>query len=265
MSRLVNIYLAAHVQQARLTKLMESVFAGFWLGVLTPSDLEAVDDAYYVGIGRKATSPIDYANPDYNKRGLFTWERAAIESHFAPKASIALLAAGGGREVLALRQLSFSVDAWECQPEFIDAANTLLVAEGYEPSVSYAARNRAPAGSDSYDALIIGWGTYTLIRGCEQRIALLRDLRGMVDNGSPLFLSFFARRPRDRQLRVTVSVGNLVRQVLGRDVLEMGDSLDPNFVHWFDEDEIRSELAAGGFELTYFRWAPYGHAVAVAR
>jgi hypothetical protein len=122
-----------------------------------------------------------------------------------------------------------------------------------------------PASSKSYDAAIIGWGAYTLVRGRDHRVALLREFRAKVDAGAPLFLSFFARRPRDRRLRVTARVGNAVARAFHREALEMGDDLDPNFVHWFSQAELQSELSAGGFELTYFRGLPYGHAVALAR
>jgi hypothetical protein len=48
---------------------MQSVFTGFWLGILSPSDLDSVDDAHYVGVGGKRAGPIDYASTAYNKRG----------------------------------------------------------------------------------------------------------------------------------------------------------------------------------------------------
>jgi hypothetical protein len=261
MSRLARTYLTTRARQDRLLHLVQSVSIGVWLGVLSPADLDAVDDAYYVGSDRTAKSPVDYANADWNRRGLAPWERAAIEAHFPPGASIALLGAGGGREVLALRRLSYAVDAWECQPGFVEAANALLVAEGHEPTVHHAPRNTVPAVSKSYDAVIIGWGSYTLIRGRERRVELLRGFRSLVGDGSPLFLSFFARNPRNRQLLATARVGNAVARVLGREAVEVGDSLDPNFVHWFSQDELESELHDGGFELTYFRPTPYGHAV----
>jgi hypothetical protein len=175
-----------------------------------------------------------------------------------------VMAAGGGREVLALRHLSCRVDAWECQPDFVAAANELLVAEGFEPSVIYAPRNTVPAGADVYDGLVIGWAAYTLIRGRDGRVALLRELRTRVEAGSPMLLSFFTRRPADLQFRIAAGVGNLGAADLGRERLELGDLLEPKFVHRFVEDEIAAELSAGGFELKSFVAAPYGHAVAVA-
>jgi hypothetical protein len=263
-NRLVRSYLWSRVQEARLIRLMQAAFTGFWLGVLSPSDLDAVDDAYYIGADGKRAGPIDYASIEYNKQGLFEWERRAIEAHFPSGGLIALMAAGGGREVLALRHLSCRVDAWECQPDFVLAANELLVAEGFEPSVTHAPRNTVPAGGEVYHGLVIGWGAYTLIPGRDRRVALLRALRTRVETGSPLLLSFFTRRPGDTQPRIAAGVGNVVRQILGRERLEVGDLLEPNYVHRFVEDEIASELSAGGFELKSFATAPYGHAVALA-
>ena len=141
------------------------------------------------------------------------------------------------------------------------AANELLLAEGFEPSVNYAPRNTVPAGSEVYDGLVIGWGAYMLVPGRDRRVTLLRELRSRVDTGAPILLSFFARRRRDVQLRIAADVGSFVRRILGRERVEVGDSLEPNFVHWFLEDEIASELAAGGFTMEFFAAAPYGHAV----
>jgi hypothetical protein len=263
-SRLVRAYLWSRVFKARISRLIESLFTGFWLAILSPSDLDSVDDEYYLGVSGKRTSPIDYANTAYNKRGLFEWERSAFEEYFPAGASIGLMAAGGGREVLALRNMSFEVEAWECQPHLIDAANELLVAEGFEPSVTYAPRNAVIAGTKIYDALVIGWSTYTLIPGRSRRITLLRELRTKVKAGSPMLLSFFARRPGGVQFRIMAGLGNVGRRLLGRERLEEGDALEPNFAHWFLEEEIASELAEGGFELKFFSATPYGHAIALA-
>jgi hypothetical protein len=52
--------------------------------------------------------------------------------------------------------------------------------------------------------------------------------------------------------------------MLGRERLEMGDDLQPNFVHRFVEVELAAELSAGGLELQSYAVAPYGHAVAFA-
>jgi hypothetical protein len=260
-SRLVRAYFGMQAHRNRLVRLIHATFTGFWLGILSRADLDSVDDAYYVG---DQQSSIDYSNTEYNERGLFEWERAVIETHFPDSGSIGLMAAGGGREVLALRQLSFHVDAWECQPELVAAANELLVEAGFKPSVRYAPRDSIPTGTTTYDALIIGWGAYMLIPGSKRRIALLRELRTRVQEGSPILLSFFTRRPGDRYVYIAAGFANIARRLLRRERVEAGDWLEPNFVHYFIEDELASELTAGGFELKSFTVAPYGHAIAIA-
>jgi hypothetical protein len=260
---MVRIYLWSSVQRTRLIRLIQSLFTGFWLGILTGSDLDSVDDAYYVG-SEKRSSPVDYTSPEYNKRGLFEWERKAIEDNFTPGGSIALMAAGGGREVLALRKMSFQVDAWECQPDLIAAANALLAAEGFEPSVTHAPRSTVPVGTRMYDGLIIGWGSYMLVQGRPRRVALLREFRARVAVGAPILVSFYTRRSGDAYVRLVARVANLGRLLLGRERVQVGDLLEPNYVHRFTEDEIASELADAGFALTSYGAAPYGHAVARA-
>jgi hypothetical protein len=174
------------------------------------------------------------------------------------------MAAGGGREVLALQRMSFRVDAWECQPELVAAANALLASEGLEPSVVYAPRSTVPAGQGRYDGLVVGWGSYMLVQGRNSRVALLRALRTRVDEGSPILLSFFTRRSGDSYVRLAAAVAIVVRVLLRREGAQPGDMLEPNFVHRFTQSEIASELAEGGFELKSYVAAPYGHALGLA-
>ena len=243
-----------------LLRRLESVLIGFWLGMLSYEDLLIVDDMYYVGQGRQH-SPVDYRSAEWNTRGLFGWEQEAVTAHFAPGASLMLLAAGGGREVLALRRLSYAVDAWECQPDLVVAANALLSEEGLEAAVRHAPRDTVPPGDKRYDGAVVGWGAYTHTRGRSARVKLLRDLRKRVRDDSPVLLSFWVRRSADSSYRVVAAVGNLMRVATGGPRIEIGDYLGPNFVHVFEEQEIRSELAAAGFELICYRTKPYGHAV----
>jgi hypothetical protein len=261
--RTVGVYLWSRRQVGRFFRVFMAVFTGFWLGALTRAQLEAVDDEYYVGTGERF-DPIEYSNTAYNKSGLIAWEQKAIQTHFPIGGSLVVMGAGGGREVFALRRMSFEVDGWECQPQLVEAANRLLVSEGFEPTVTYVPRDAVPTDTKRYGGLIIGWGTYTLIEGRRRRIAVLRALRSKVDAGAPLLISFYARRAGDRRYLITAAVGNAIRRLIGGRRLEVGDYLDPNFVHLFHEQEIADELAAGGFVMEAFAARPYGHAVARA-
>src|SRR5687768_14260267 len=73
---------------------------GFWLGVLSDARLRALDEAYYEGEWA-------YRTAEWNERGLFGWEQAVVDEHFAGLERIAVAGCGGGREVLALRARGF--------------------------------------------------------------------------------------------------------------------------------------------------------------
>lgn len=260
---LAHVYFRSRNLVGRYFRVVMALFTGFWLGVLSRAQLERLDDLAYEG-RTKRHNDIDYLSESHNRRGLFAWETEALERHFPARGRLALLGAGAGREVLALRQRSYAVDAWECQPAFVAFANQLLASDGFEPAVTFVPRDVVPEGPTGFDGVIVGWGTYTLVPGRHRRVALLRALRDKVEPGAPILCSFYVRRPGEARFAITTFVGNIFRRILGREAVELGDYLDPNFVHMFTEDQIAAEFEAGGFELRSFASAPYGHAVGVA-
>jgi hypothetical protein len=245
-------------------KLLGAVVTGAWLGVLSRSTLNAIDDLYYVGGESKRFSPIDYQDDEYHRLGLWSWEQSAIDQHFRPPGSVAVLGAGGGREVLALRKLGFEADGWECQPAFVATANRILREAGFPASVAEVPRDEVPAGDARYSGAVIGWGVYTMIQGRSRRVALLTALRRRMSGGAPMLLSFFPRKEHETRFRLTTTTANLGRTLLGRERVELGDYLEPNYVHYFSEPELRAELEEGGFRLLTYAAHPYGHAVAIA-
>lgn len=260
---LVRVYFRSRDLVGRCFRVVMAVFTGFWLGVLSRSQFERVDDLSYEG-NRKRHNAIDYLSEAHNRQGLFGWEVEALDRHFPARGRLALLGAGAGREVLALKERSYDVEGWECQPAFAAFANDLLARDGHDPAVTVVPRDVVPEGPNGFDGVIIGWATYTLVPGRHRRVALLRSLREKVEPGTPLLCSFYVRRPGEAAFVITAAVGNVFRRILGREPVELGDYLDPNFVHMFIESEVATEFAAGGFELRSFSPRPYGHAIGVA-
>jgi hypothetical protein len=260
---LVRTYFASRDLVGRYFRVVMAAFTGFWLAVLTREQFERVDDLAYEG-RTKRHNGISYLTEAHNRQGLFRWETEALADHFPERGRLALLGSGAGREVLALRKRSYEVDAWECQPAFVEFANQLLASEGLEPAVTVVPRDVVPDGPSGYDGIIVGWATYTLVPGVHRRVALLRALRAKVEPGTPILCSFYVRRPGEAAFTIATFVGNTFGRLLGREPVELGDYLDPNFVHMFTEDEIAAEFEAGGFELRAFAASPYGHAVGVA-
>lgn len=203
-----------------------------------------------------------YRDDAYTGSGLRTWELDALARHFPREGSLLVGAAGGGREVVALCRRGFRVDAFECVDALVDYCREALPRLGVSARVLPAAPNAVPAGLGAYDGLIVGWGGYMHIAGRSRRVAFLRSLRGHVDPGAPLLLSFFARTDPSRALRLTFRIASALRRLRrSTDAVEYGDTLDGTFDHRFVREEVASELAAGGFELVAYATEPYGHAV----
>ena len=248
----------------RVLRGVWAAFNGFWLGVLSRSALEAVDDLYYTGRGDRQYSSVNYSDPTYNERGLYSWEQDIIATHFDPPGPIGVAGAGGGREVLALRRLGYTVDGWECQKQFVESANELLVRHGFEGTVSWAPKNQIGDSTGPYNGFIVGWGMYTLIHTRAERVALLRMIQSRMNDGAPLLISYFFRGPSNRTYELTAMTANVIRRATLRPPVALGDSLEPNLVHYFTHEELSAELAAGGFHPVLHRTQGYAHTVSLA-
>ena len=254
----VRAYLASRRGLQHLFSAADALLAGFWLGLLDRETLHQVDEQYY-------SQSTLYVDDSYNRRGLFAWERAAIETHFQDCRRLLLIGAGGGREALALARLGYQVDGVECHPGLAAYANRLLAAEGLAAHIHPTPRDAVPAHGGPYDGVIVGWGAYMLIQGRRRRIAFLRALRAQALPSAPLLLSFFARQGTERRYRLVAAMANFLRRLRRRDLAQVGDALEPNYVHYFTEPELTAELAEAGFDLCYYATRSYGHAVARAR
>lgn len=228
--------------------VLQAVYDGVWLGLLRRADLHAVDERFY---DRNAP----YHGDAHNLRGLFDWEKTALES-FDGCRRVAVLGAGGGREVLALSKLGYDVEGYECNAALVRYAAELLPRQGCTARVTLLPRDEVPTVAEPFDGVILGWSAYTLIPGRAHRIDLLRRLRPLVRPGGPLLLSFFTRGGDTARFRVSAAVANAVRAVMRGERIERGDALAPNFVHSFTAAEIAAELREAGWEPR--RFTPHG-------
>jgi hypothetical protein len=254
----LRAYFASRRFLQRLFSFSNACLAGFWLGVFRRETLSVIDQRYY---DRERM----YQNDDYNKGGLWEWERRVIGQYFSGCKSLLLIGAGGGREVIALSRLAYRVDAFECNATLATCANQLLAQEGIPVQVRLVARDACPETGQTYDAAIVGWATYMLIPGRAHRIRLLTELKMRLPQQAPILLSFFSYKKTRRYYRVTAGVGNCFRWLLRRERLDVGDDLSPNYVHYFTRRQIERELTEAGYELALYAAEPYGHAVGIAR
>jgi hypothetical protein len=175
-----------------------------------------------------------------------------------------LTAAGSGREALALIEMGYDVDAFECNPRLAGFANSLLAGLGRPAAVTVCERDVCPPLTRRYDGAVIGWSSFMLIPGRERRIRFLQEVRKALGPGAPVLLSFYPLEGDRRRLTAARTFGNLLRRLRGTELLEPGDDLCPNYLHRFSREEIAETLETAGFQLAHFDTVEYGNAVGLA-
>ena len=235
-------------------------FQGFWLGILTRSEIQQADR---LGYSRSSL----YFLGQYNRSGLFEWEKESLERYFAGCKTLLVAGAGAGREVLALNQMGYNAHGFECNPEMVAFSRKLFNEEGMDARIIQALPDGCPQGERIYDGLIVGWCAYMHIQERDARISFLREMRGRSSSGAPILLSFWSRAEANpEKLKTQLSTANLFRRLLGRKKAEPGDILDSRgFVHFFTDREIEEELNGAGFDLACFSDRGHYHAVGIAK
>jgi hypothetical protein len=239
----------------KLTSFIDVVSSGFWLGVMGEKSLDFSDELFY-------SHAEYYVEDKYNQSGLFEWEKPMIEKHFSNAKNILLIAAGGGRETLALNKMGFEVDSYECNPTLVEYGNGLLKKNGVDSKIKYLPRNSVPGEIKKYDGIIIGWGAYSLIPGGKKRLTFLAKFYPFLNIDAPLMISFLYTLKRARRDKIINKVSNFFRFFSGRDRTDPGDRLAPDFIHYFTEKEIKSELTQAKFRIIDYSSTEYGCIIA---
>jgi len=258
---------AAHRGVLRLDRLLAEVAVA-----LAPPGLERVagEDHY------RAASI--YARPDRQHAGLFPFEHRALAAFFPkPPARLFLPGAGGGRELLALLDRGYAVDALEPAPALADAARRALAARGERRGQGPGASVRcapledwAEAPGGPYDAIFTGWGVWTHLVRRDTRLRVLRAFRQACPRG-PVLLSFWRRErvfdaeerwdapdPPEERSPLEARAQAVTRGLLRARLLRL-PPVEPGtvwraglYVHCASEAELREEGAACGYRLAHY-------------
>jgi len=161
--------------------LMDAVLSGLWLGIMSEKSLDLYDELHY-------NKSQKYTDDNYNLSGLFEWEKERIVKYFSKSKKILLLAAGGGRETVALIRMGYIVDSYECNRKLVEYGNVFLQKYTKDYIIKYLQKDSVPDLIRKYDGIIIGWGAYSHIRGSEKRIAFLKKLQPFLKKDAPLMI-----------------------------------------------------------------------------
>jgi hypothetical protein len=260
---LVRTYERQRSARARARWVTEALVDGLFLGLMDDRDLVALDRAFYANATELVAGHARrYDEEAHICSGLNDWEARAAQDTFPAGGRVVVTSAGAGREIFGLQQLGFDAVGFEPNEHLVTAGRRVLARNGDADRLLVCDRDVFPT-TDRADAVVIGWGSYTLIRGTSRRVALLKGARDVVTSGAPLLVSFFARPDRGYFRTVSI-VASALRRLQGEEPVEHGDALSPNFVHYFSRTEIEDELRAAGFQPERFVAWPYAHVIARA-
>jgi hypothetical protein len=255
-SLLARCYLWTDRFTGRALRALDAAHKGVWLGLLDRDDLDVATLAMYAHSD-------SYRDDAWNLSGFSYWEQAMVERYFGSVRRAFVLAAGGGREVIALSQRGIRAEGFEPDASFVAAGQRLIAERGFDASLSRSEPSSLPELEGRFDGAIVGWGLYTHMAGRRARVAFLRQVAAALEPGSPVLLSFFGRGKMDRTLEVSYRVARLSSLLRpGREPVLRGDSLKGGYFHHFDEQDIEAETGEAGLELLHYGTHPYGHAVA---
>jgi SAM-dependent methyltransferase len=192
--------------------------------------------------------------------GLYPWERAWLQARLpAPPAHLLVGGCGAGREVRALIELGYAVDAFDPAPGLVKLAQRRgcvrarpCTYEELAATVLDGADGVAAAFAvERYDAVLMGWDSlsHVLLSTAQQRV--LRALDRLCPQG-PLLASFWLvadddRPPPSRAAGWGRALGRRVAALRGLpDASSACESfvIDAGFLHRFSRGEIAVLAAA---------------------
>lgn len=200
--------------------------------------------------------------------GLFDWEERWFDADLPPRPGKILVGgAGTGRELRHLARLGHALVAFDPVPSFLARARTMeggapspvILAGAYEDLVepeTECARGFASAVESHapFDAVLLGWGSFTHLVTARDRQALLEKLRTLCPSG-PLLGSFWTRAddapPRTgRSIRLGRRLGALLAG--SRPPCTEPDDVirgHCGFAHLFTPTELHALARSAGYEV----------------
>lgn len=205
---------------------------------------------------------------EYGPQSLYAWEEKWYHRDLPePPARVLVGGAGSGREMLALLAKGYAVAGFEPAQSLCARARQLLPSSAPIWTLSYeewvAGRaNAGPAQLAPYDAVLLGWGSFSHVLDPDTRWKVIQLADRMSPKG-PILLSFHALSPATRPAsRASQPLARRLGQTLGRlrGVQHADSDSDlflphAGFLHRFAREEI--EALAQAVSRT-IRWGEPG-------
>jgi len=192
-----------------------------------------------------------------SQRELFPWERRWFAEALPPApASILVGGAGDGRETRCLAEAGYRVLGFDP----VAPTGGPILRGGYEDLTAgdtELARRVREAGP--WDAVLLGWGSYTHVVAAQARAGLLARLRTL--STGPVLVSYWrAPVPAGRAKRAGYRIGRWVGRGAATDLAADGVRPHCGYVHRFHREEIETLAARAGYRVSFGPPGVYGHA-----
>jgi len=86
--------------------------------------------------------------------------------------------------------------------------------------------------------------------------------RILLEKETPLMISFLITSGRNKRDKIIQKVSNFFKILTKGDKTEPGDRLEPDFIHYFTEEEIKSELSQAKLRVIDYSSGDYGCVIA---
>lgn len=179
-------------------------------------------------------------------------ENVLLEKLPAKRGRLLVLAAGGGRDAIALALRGFDVTGVDFVPEIVEKAKENAAKRGLKLSFLVQEISKLDMPTNVFDIVWCTGGLYCNIPTFKRRIEMLNRIwRCLRPGGYFVFNFHWGKRSRYRPTMECIRRAIAIL-TFGNLSYEKGDFLAYNseFIHVFcSQDELRSELEAGGFEV----------------
>ncbi len=199
--------------------------------------------------------------------GLLPWEAELYGRFLKPDDRILLIGCGTGRDLIALVRRGHDVVGLDPAPGAVALAHRMLAREGLSAEL-YTGGIEAVVLAGSFDAVIFSWYCYGYIPQSANRVGVLRKLKGVLNPGGRIVLSYLPAEAPPR--RLPIGLTQLVAALTRSDWRpEPGDTISVAsgnrgamyYEHYFTDGEMENEAGAAGLTVVFHERRDDGAAV----
>jgi 2-polyprenyl-3-methyl-5-hydroxy-6-metoxy-1,4-benzoquinol methylase len=197
---------------------------------------------------------MEYWGHDAVDNGLSVDEAALLSEIPVREGKLLLLGVGGGREAIPLALLGFEVTGVDFVPEMVEKAKENATRQGLQIEVLIQNVSEIESPSEFYDIIWFSTFMYSFVPTRKRRVRMLKKIRMALKSDGYCVCQYYLNTRNMPSRRSELIKRFLAFVTLGNSLYEKGDMLLNNmgYTHAFlSEDELRSELEEGGFDILH--------------